>query len=223
LALVIWPFVLSMIAAILHKYPYGGSARLDQHLAPAICLLLGNGVGVVILRFAPASERREDRETRRHGDRRTTVVLQGYSLVPFLLLVAFGVTGLIRDVVKPFKTTAELWNRDLVQGVMARAGPMDQVVIFNAPHEVRPGLEWYFRQHDERIRWRGDIDWDRLSTGKIWCVEVFFDKPTSDPILNAIAHSGRSLVRADYYQSLGPPEHGDLPELAEVYCFVVTK
>lgn len=42
------PFALNLIAAILHKYPYGGCCRLAQHLAPAICLMVGVG-GTVLL------------------------------------------------------------------------------------------------------------------------------------------------------------------------------
>ena len=47
LGLLLWPCALSIFAGVLHKYPYGGSARLDQHLAPAICLLMANGLTAV--------------------------------------------------------------------------------------------------------------------------------------------------------------------------------
>jgi hypothetical protein len=202
LALLLWPFALSMAAGILHKYPYGGSARLDQHLAPAICLLTASGLSAVIRRFAPA----------RSGERRSAVVAA-------LLLAAFGVAGLVRDVVKPYKTTAELWNRTFVEDLLARLGPDDRVVIFHAPSEVRPGLEWYFRQHDERVRWHGDLDGTPPTNGKTWCVEIHAKQPSVDPILAAVAERRPSMAQVCYYQSLAPPEHGDDPELAEVYCF----
>lgn len=41
-------FALSLIAAALHRYPYGGHARLSQYLAPAICLLSGAGGAVLV-------------------------------------------------------------------------------------------------------------------------------------------------------------------------------
>jgi hypothetical protein len=202
LALLAWPFVLSMAAAILHKYPYGGSARLDQHLAPAICLLMGNGIAFVVSRFARSPS--------------------PSLYIPFVMLVLFGSAGMIRDVVKPFKTTAELWNRDFVENLISRASPDDRVVIFHAPNEVRPGLEWYFRQHDDRVRWRGQIDLKQLAAcgGKVWCVRIYVNKPATDAIATAIAGGGQSMVQVDHYESVGPPEHGDDPEIAEVRCFV---
>lgn len=42
LTIVGW-FGLSLVAAALHRYPYGSHARLSQYLAPAICLLTGIG------------------------------------------------------------------------------------------------------------------------------------------------------------------------------------
>jgi len=41
-------FGLTLIAAALHRYPYGGHARLGQHLAPAVILALAAGVGRLI-------------------------------------------------------------------------------------------------------------------------------------------------------------------------------
>lgn len=44
LGLLIAPMGLTILAAVLRKYPYGGDARLQQHLAPAVFLLMGLGV-----------------------------------------------------------------------------------------------------------------------------------------------------------------------------------
>jgi hypothetical protein len=204
LALFAWPFGLSMIAAILHKYPYGGSARLDQHLAPAICLLMGNGIVFLTSRFVPASL----------GERR------GAALVA-LLLTVFGAAGLVRDLVKPFKTTAELWNRTFVEDLMARVGANDRVVVFHAPGKIRPGLEWYLRQYDACTSWNGAVDWDRLtrSSGKLWCVQIYDEESPAEAVPVTVARSSRGFVEVEYYPSVAPPEHGDVPELAEVYCF----
>ncbi len=42
------PFVLTFLAAIVHKYPYGGTSRHLQFLAPSICVLAGIGGGWLI-------------------------------------------------------------------------------------------------------------------------------------------------------------------------------
>lgn len=203
LGLLLWPFVLSIVAGVLHKYPYGGSARLDQHLAPAICLLMANGIVTLIHRFALTP-----------GRRRQAIVLVG------VFLAGFGVLGILHDVFHPYKTSAERWNRTLVNDLMARVGPNDRVVLFNHPLEVRPGLEWYFRQHDDRVSWNGQVDWRSFeqSGGKLWCVQIFAKKPALDPIKSAMA-SHSDVRQLDCYTSIGPPEHGDDPDLAEVYCF----
>lgn len=44
------PFGLTLVAAALRQYPYGGEARIAQHLAPAICLLAALGADRLIVR-----------------------------------------------------------------------------------------------------------------------------------------------------------------------------
>lgn len=44
LLLMLSPLLMTLGAAFLHRYPYGGSARIVQHLAPVICLLVGIGI-----------------------------------------------------------------------------------------------------------------------------------------------------------------------------------
>ncbi len=43
LAVCLAPFGLTLLAAALRRYPYGGEARIAQFLAPSICLLVGLG------------------------------------------------------------------------------------------------------------------------------------------------------------------------------------
>ena len=50
------PFVLTLIAAALRLYPYGGSARVAQHLAPPICLLAGMGIASLLKRRCGAKD-----------------------------------------------------------------------------------------------------------------------------------------------------------------------
>lgn len=48
LLLMLSPFLMTLGAALLHRYPYGGSARIVQHLAPVVCLLVGIGIDRMI-------------------------------------------------------------------------------------------------------------------------------------------------------------------------------
>src|SRR5207247_1510864 len=47
-ALCLAPFALGLVAAALERYPYGGSARTMQYVAPAICLFAGVGVALAL-------------------------------------------------------------------------------------------------------------------------------------------------------------------------------
>ena len=50
LATLLGPFVLTFLAAVARKYPYGGTSRHLQFLAPSICVLAGIGGGWLIAR-----------------------------------------------------------------------------------------------------------------------------------------------------------------------------
>ena len=51
LAMLLAPFALGLVAAALGKYPYGGTARTMQYVAPSICLLMGLGMAELWLSF----------------------------------------------------------------------------------------------------------------------------------------------------------------------------
>jgi len=53
------PFALALLAASLHRYPYGSEARLMQFVAPSICLLSGQGAAIVLGWVRPPASRRK--------------------------------------------------------------------------------------------------------------------------------------------------------------------
>jgi hypothetical protein len=48
LTALIAPIPLTLAAAILHRYPYGGEARTMQFVAPGVCLLMGLGLATML-------------------------------------------------------------------------------------------------------------------------------------------------------------------------------
>lgn len=80
LLLLVSPLLFTLAAAAMHRYPYGYSARLAQHMAATFCLLAGLGLAGAIRRLSPARVASEVLGT-------ATVVL-----------VAIGIVGIIRDV-----------------------------------------------------------------------------------------------------------------------------
>jgi hypothetical protein len=205
LALLTVPFVLSMLAAVLHKYPYGGSARLAQHLAPSICLLLAQGV-VYLVSCLPLTAAGRLR-------------LAGAAALVFAVVAG---VGLARDVRKPFKTPTDAWNRNFADQLLSQAGPNDQVVVFHEFGQIHTGLEWYLRRQDPRIAWHGAVDWPQLeaSGGRLWCVRAT-QPPFDDESLRGFGRAGEHpvmVIRRE--RSLQPPEHPEDPDVYFEVCVV---
>jgi len=178
LTLLLAPFGLTLLAAALHRYPYGGSARVAQHLAPSICLLAGVGAAALF-----------EQAARWVGTQaRWAAVACG-----LLALVAFA--GMARDWRKPFKTDGDRQVRKIVLDLMANAGPDDQIVVLDASLRAGPTFEWHLRQHDDKVRWHGDVDWDRLAAhGQLW--GLCFDRKGSgrDAVEARLVQSSRRMI-----------------------------
>jgi hypothetical protein len=145
-AMLLVPFGLTLIAAALHRYPYGGSARVAQHLAPAICLLMGVGIAWVLTRLT------SDPKSLARG---TTAVCA--------VLVVIGIVGIARDFRKPYKTRDDERARQIVAAFVGDARPDEQLVVIDRPEHVPANLQWYLRLHDERLRWSGEVDLAHLT------------------------------------------------------------
>jgi hypothetical protein len=165
LMLLVVPFGLTLLAAALHRYPYGGSARIAQHLAPAICLLAGAGLGVVLGWWRPTSRRRAS-----------------YAICAALAVGPVG--GIVWDMYKPYKTEGDREVRRIVAEVFAQAGPADQIVVLNEFQQIGATFEWYLRQHDGRFTWGGALDSQRLARGgDVWVLS--FGKESQLPAVFA--------------------------------------
>jgi hypothetical protein len=206
LALCLVPFALTLAAAALHRYPYGGSARIAQHLAPAICLLAGNGLGGLLRAARPAAAAR-----------------WGLAVCGLLLLVGLG--GVARDWLRPYKTEGDLKVRALVAELFREAGPADQIVVLNDA-QVGKGatFEWYLRQQQERITWDGHIAWDRLpgESGTLWL--VCFSHDAASQARQLSGPPGYRLVLVSHAQhqvQLGKSE--DTLEYCELFRWQCTR
>jgi hypothetical protein len=101
LALLLTPFALGLIAASLGRYPYGGSARTMQYVAPAIILMAGLGAAVLLARLPRPGWR----------ERACRWVLRG------LLAIGLGMIGW--DATHPYKTPFDRSSRDLARRLWA--------------------------------------------------------------------------------------------------------
>ncbi|MBU0638355.1 MAG: glycosyltransferase family 39 protein [Planctomycetes bacterium] len=114
LLVLVAPVVPALLAAVLHRYPYGGSVRVSIHFAPAICTLSGAGLDLLIDQVLP----RRVREP----------VAGGVGL----FLIALPLLGGVRDVLHPYKSPEDAVVRRVMADVCRRRiGPDATVAIHN--------------------------------------------------------------------------------------------
>src|SRR5207245_3338772 len=87
-----------------------------------------------------------------------------------------GAGGLVRDLLKPYKTDDHRLVRQVVGDLLRRSSGDDQVVVMDPIARTGPTFEWYLRQAGDRVSWNGRVDWQRLCPlgGQLWC--VYFDR-----------------------------------------------
>jgi hypothetical protein len=117
LGLLTAPLLPAFVAAALHRYPYGTSARISLYLAPAICLLAGQGLAAVIL----------TQLGRRYAQRTL--------LLATALLGITAIVGSVVSVTMPYKHTTDLTYRTMVRKLAEQALPGDVWAVFNAVNE----------------------------------------------------------------------------------------
>jgi len=126
LALLLAPFALTFSAAVLHLYPYAGSARIAQHLAPAICILAGNGLaGLLAWRV------------------RGTRNLQRRLAVIGSLAVLIIIAGTLRQIYKPYKSVGDFRNRQVVRELAQDAARNPVWIVFGQFGPGPGAPNWY--------------------------------------------------------------------------------
>lgn len=97
LALLVAPFALGLVAAFLGRYPYGGSARTMQYVAPSIVVMAGLGAAVLLARL-PSPAWREQAPQWVFGG---------------MLMIGIGI--LCWDVTHPYKTRLDQSSREFAR------------------------------------------------------------------------------------------------------------
>lgn len=162
LALCLLPFALHFAAGVLRRYPYAGEQRLEQDLAPGICLLLGAGIADLIRRL-PA--RRE--------------LVMG-SLVA--LFVMIGLIGSVRDAINPYQDVEAAWAEDIGRHLRREVQPQDQIVFPHMERFTLNCLRWQLLPFAKQVGTTTAIDWTRLerSGGRLWFVDQIVEQAPAD-------------------------------------------
>lgn len=98
LGLLLGPAALNLLAAAMHRYPYGGHVRLTMHLGPAVCLMAGMGFSAWLAAAA----------RRRPGGRVPAAAVLG-------LLALLPVGSTLRDVAHPARSANDQRFRDFAR------------------------------------------------------------------------------------------------------------
>lgn len=128
LLLLLGPLAFNFIAAALHAYPYGTSARFSLHMAPAFCLLAG--VGSMRLIRTVRSPRRRVRWV--HG------------IALFMVSLILG--GMAWNLVHPYKYRSDLEIRRVLRSLSRQAGPSDRWISFNVERPEPPQIDASWRR-----------------------------------------------------------------------------
>lgn len=155
LAILLLPFALMLGAALLGYYPYGGSGRISQNLAPAICLLAGLGLAWLL-------SLRRDGAARRRG------------LVWALALLAlFGIVFGVRDLFRPYLEKSGVGAREFARTLWTEKARDAELLcaVVDSPEGARhrgqlPFLPRYWsnqRIYSERHRRGEPPRWERVS------------------------------------------------------------
>lgn len=107
LGLCVAPVSLHLVAAALHRYPYGGHSRLSLYASPFICCLVGVGSAAVVERLAARSAAGRG--------------------VAFAVLAAIGALTIARDVRYPYKTLSDRRARDFARWFWPSAAAKEEV------------------------------------------------------------------------------------------------
>ncbi len=168
------PFALALVAAAIHRYPYGVSARTMQYVVPMICLFMGLGAATLLNALPSAQTRRR--------------VLGGVAIV----LAALGFGHIAFDASHPYKTAsdqrarafAEWFWTDLANNAELACIREDLGIEFQPRHWTRDATDTYLcyqKIYSERHREGLPVKLDAVSEKHPLRCVLFNEMPQKTP------------------------------------------
>ena len=121
LALLLTPFLITLIASFLHLYPFGESVRFAHHLAPSILILLAIGVLSLCREIKPTAKP---------------------VIVWLSLCLLLNVAGIALTIKKPYKSKSALEVRNVVE-TLAHEYQCKPILLLNNEQEIPINFRWY--------------------------------------------------------------------------------
>jgi hypothetical protein len=136
LILLTGPVFLGIAAAVIHRYPFGSSCRLNQHVAPAVCILAGLGLAAAVGKACSQASQR-----------------QKWTLIIFIFFTLVGLGGLLRDMIHPYRDKGCQWMQDTMRNMLTEVPPGEPVVICASPQSLDIVFTWYWVNAGRDIGW----------------------------------------------------------------------
>jgi hypothetical protein len=149
LALLLLPFALGFFAAALGRYPYGGSARTMQYVAPAILLMAGLGAAVLLSRL-PGPQWRGP-----------------ISLLVLCTIFIVGIGMMAWDLAHPYKIFPDRTSRDFARQFWREESAGAELIC--AMTDLRLPLN--------TVAWQGNRAASYLCYQKIYCDRLRANQP----------------------------------------------
>ncbi len=198
LGLMLAPFVLLFVAAVMHRYPYGGSGRISQHLVPAIVILMSAGIGWWLGRMTEVMRRQ-----------RLVVILVS-------VLLVFGMGQAVATIGWPYHYASDQEDRELSQQLWADDATKAVVVCavtdlglpwLEPTHRTLDGAKYLCNQriYSHRLAQRRHVDWTKISDDKplrvvmpFWPNQTDADLASRQAWLAGMATKYRHVKTTDY-------------------------
>src|SRR5262245_12984549 len=188
LALCMIPFGLNLVAAMLHKYPFGGSARITLHLAPFICIMMAHGIAHSLDWIRTQSWR------------------ERCKLGIFAFLLICGTIGVLRDLVKPYKTIHDRDVRQLVHDLRSKVSTNEPVLLCHARDEdVIAEFTWYMRTQSWQLDFLASAPLE-AGTQSAWLILCRNSEPSVAEVLSHLGNRAADWKADESGVRLVPPE-----------------
>jgi hypothetical protein len=181
-ALVLLPFLMNLGGAMLRRYPYADSPRIGQHLAPAICLLIGVGAAALIRTFVP-----------------TGAAMRNVLILLFIAAVILGLSGPLALLIQPTSALrADRSARQFVRGLLRQIPPDATVAVLQPANESSVLMRWYLHEWPGRIVWNAQpADLLRQTSTPIWFISTV---PNAESESDIQRQTGRAPSQVQHIQ-----------------------
>lgn len=125
LGLCLLPLALNLVAAVLQRYPYAADQRLEQHLVPGICLLLGAGMADGIRRLTASPRLRR---------------WAAASVAALLALLALA--DAVHDARHPYHDVEAAWAREVAHYLRREVREDDRIICSCTDRFVLNCIRW---------------------------------------------------------------------------------